>query len=287
MNYCRVSKTSSYFSRFNVKYRRRRTGKTDYRARHGLVNQDKNQYIIPKFRLIVRFSNKNIFCQIVYTTVVGDKVCCHSYAHELPNYGLPVGLTNYSAAYAVGLLCARRCLCSLALQEKCTKTDPVTGISLMVEPVEAGIRPFKVIIDTGIKRTSTGSKIFGVLKGAFDGGLNIPHNEKRFVGYGKITKKYDPELLRKYILGGHVSDFMQELEEEEPDSFRRQFSQYIAHQVKYTDLAQLYEMGHKAIRENPVKHRKPRGSRHSLKCTYTEKMKFFKNKLASLGVQKQ
>ena len=33
---------------------------------------------------------------------------CAAYAHELPRYGVKVGLTNYAAAYCTGLLLARR-----------------------------------------------------------------------------------------------------------------------------------------------------------------------------------
>jgi len=248
----RVSKTSSYFSRFNVKYRRRRHGKTDYRARRYMIAKDKNRYCTPKFRLILRFSNKNISCQAAYTTLSGDKICCHAYARELPNYGLTVGITNYSAAYCVGLLCARRCLSSFALDKIYSGVDSVTGTDSKLEPVNAGPRPFTLIIDTGLKKTSTGSKIFGILKGALDGGVKIPHNEKRFVGYEKITKKYEPDLMRRYIFGAHVSDFMEELEEEEPDSFRRQFSQFINQKVKHGDLEQIYDAVHKAIRANPT-----------------------------------
>ena len=43
MGYVNVVKTSPYFSRYQVKYRRRRQGKTDYRARTRLVTQDKNK----------------------------------------------------------------------------------------------------------------------------------------------------------------------------------------------------------------------------------------------------
>ena len=75
-----------------VKYRRRRQGKTDYRARLRLVRQDKNKYNTNKYRLVVRFSNKNITCQIVYSTIQGDVVMAAAYAHELPQYGLKVGL---------------------------------------------------------------------------------------------------------------------------------------------------------------------------------------------------
>ena len=43
------------------------------------------------------------------------------------------------------------------------------------------------------------------LQGALDGGLDIPHGDKRFVGYDTEAKKLDPEQLKKYILGVHVS----------------------------------------------------------------------------------
>jgi len=42
------------------------------------------------------------------------------------------------------------------------------------------------------------------LQGALDGGLDIPHGDKRFVGYDTEAKKLDPEQLKKYIMGGHV-----------------------------------------------------------------------------------
>merc|ERR1712187_1042441 len=117
MVYARLYKASSYFGRFQVKYRRRREGKTDYRARVRLISQDKRKYNLPKNRLIVRFSNKDITTQIAYATVAGDNIICSAYAHELPTYGLNVGLTNFSASYCVGLLCARRCLNKFGLHQ--------------------------------------------------------------------------------------------------------------------------------------------------------------------------
>jgi len=44
-------------------------------------------------------------------------------------------------------------------------------------------RPFKAILDVGLIRTTTGNRVFGALKGAVDGGIYIPHNNKRFPGY--------------------------------------------------------------------------------------------------------
>merc|ERR1712146_500775 len=46
-------------------------------------------------------------------------------------------------------------------------------------------RPFKALLDVGIARTTTGARVFGALKGACDGGLNVPHTVKRFPGYTK------------------------------------------------------------------------------------------------------
>ena len=56
----------------------------------------------------MRVSNKDVTCQIAYARLEGDKVVAAAYSHELPKYGLPVGLTNYAACYCTGLLLARR-----------------------------------------------------------------------------------------------------------------------------------------------------------------------------------
>lgn len=46
--------------------------------------------------------------QIAYARIEGDVIVCAAYSHELPHYGVKVGLTNYAAAYCTGLLLARR-----------------------------------------------------------------------------------------------------------------------------------------------------------------------------------
>ena len=66
---------------------------------------------------MVRFSNKDVTCQIAYATVAGDVIVAAAYSHELPRYGLKVGLTNYSATYCTGLLLARRVLAKFGLAE--------------------------------------------------------------------------------------------------------------------------------------------------------------------------
>ncbi|CAN0212894.1 unnamed protein product, partial [Ectocarpus sp. 13 AM-2016] len=108
--FVKVQKTKAYFKRYQVKFRRRREGKTDYRARKRLICQDKNKYNSPKYRLVVRFTNKFVLAQIIYATIQGDVCMCQASSTELPRYGCKVGLKNYAAAYCTGLLVARRLL---------------------------------------------------------------------------------------------------------------------------------------------------------------------------------
>ncbi len=51
-----------------------------------------------------------MICQIIYSTMTGDKVLCAADSSELKKYGLTAGLTNYSSAYCTGFLLARRLL---------------------------------------------------------------------------------------------------------------------------------------------------------------------------------
>lgn len=53
--------------------------------------QDKNKYNTPKYRLVVRFSNRYCTAQIVYATIEGDKVLAAATSRELERYGLKVG----------------------------------------------------------------------------------------------------------------------------------------------------------------------------------------------------
>ena len=58
---CSLSSVHNLRSRafpVQVKYKRRRQGKTDYRARLRLSAQNKNKYNTPKYRFVVRFSNR-------------------------------------------------------------------------------------------------------------------------------------------------------------------------------------------------------------------------------------
>jgi len=254
MPFVKVIKNKAYFKRFQVKFRRRREGKTDYYARKRLIIQDKYKYNAHKYRLVVRFSNKDIICQIIYSTIDHDVVYCAAYSHELPRYGISVGLTNYAAAYATGLLLARRALTKLGLADKYQGVKEANGEFYKIKKLEeeGAPKPFYVILDVGLARTSTGSKIFSAMKGAVDGGLKVPHKVKRFAGYDGESSKFDAAVLRKYIFGGHVSDYMTKLKSEDETRYNKQFSQFIAKKLDAGNLEQMYKKAHAAIRVDPV-----------------------------------
>jgi len=286
MPFVKVIKNKSYFKRFQVKYRRRREGKTDYRARKRLVAQDKNKYNSPKYRFIVRVSNRDIIAQIAYSKIDGDHIMAAAYAHELKGYGVPCGLTNYSSAYAVGLLVARRLLTSLKLADKYKGNAKVDGNDYNVEEMSDGPRPFRAFLDVGLHRTTTGSKIFAALKGATDGGLEIPHSPSRFVGYNKEEKALKADVLRKHIFGGHVADYMKHLRDDNNAKYLRHFGDYIKANIKPEDLEKKWTAVHKAIRDSPLPKKstktKPEKQKRfrRAKMTLPEKKNRIKQKIA-------
>jgi len=251
MGLVKVVKNRAYFKRYQPKFKRRRQGKTDYYARKRLTVQDKNKYNTPKYRLIVRFTNKDVIAQIAYSRIEGDKVVCAAYAHELPRYGIKVGLTNYSAAYATGLLLARRHLKALKLDSIYKGVEQVDGSDYNVEQEGDNPNPFMAVLDVGLARTSTGAKIFAVMKGVADGGINVPHSETRFYGYDTDAKEYNAEAHRDRIFGKHVADYMQLLKDDNEDAFKRQFSKFIEAGLTPETLEDMYKKAHAAIRDNP------------------------------------
>lgn len=120
-----------------------------------------------------------------------------------------------------------------------------------VDEVDEDKRPFRALLDVGCRATTTGCRIFGALKGAADGGLDVPHSEKRFPGYDRDAKEYDVDMHRERIFGGHVGEYMEYLEEEDNQKYKEQFAVYIEHSHEADDLEELYEGVHEKIREDP------------------------------------
>mmetsp|Transcript_13174 Transcript_13174/g.22337 ORF Transcript_13174/g.22337 Transcript_13174/m.22337 type:complete len:331 (-) Transcript_13174:162-1154(-) len=277
MGFVKIVKNKAYSMRMQVKPKRRRQGKTDFYARRRLVMQKKNKYDSKKYRLVVRRTCTKIICQIIYSTMTGDRVLCAADSTELKNHGLTAGLTNYSAAYCTGLLIARRLLKQVGLAEMYKANDKVDGTMFNVEEDIQDKRPFKALLDVGISATTTGARLFGALKGACDGGVNVPHTTKRFPGYTQskvqaVTNKrgktvdnekteasYNAKVHRDRIFGVHVTTYMNELKKEDPAKFKRQFSQWekclTANKAKTCE--ELYKKVHKAIIANPDRKKLP------------------------------
>jgi len=257
MGFIKVVKNKAYYKRYQVKYRRRRECKTDYYARKRLVIQDKNKYKTPKYRFVVRFTNKDITVQVFSSDLDHDVCIACAYAHELKRYGVKLGLTNYAAAYCTGLLLARRVNAKFELPYE--GNMDVNGEDYNVEDSEDGPAPFRALLDVGLQRTTTGARLWGALKGATDGGLSIPHNTRRFPGSKKAAGKdleEDPEVHRKYIFGGHVAEYMKKMKDEvkksgDDTAFKRQFRRYTDSKLDEKNIEKMYVGAHAAIRANP------------------------------------
>merc|ERR1712043_4873 len=228
MAFVKLVKNKAYFKRFQVKYKRRRQGKTDYYARKRLIIQDKNKCNTPQYRLVVLSA---------------------AYSSELPKYGVKVGLSNYAAAYCTGLLLARRLLKKLKLDGVYAGVKEASGAEYYVENVDGKPGAFQCFLDVGLRRTTTGAKLFGALKGAADGGLNVPHSTKRFPGFQ--DGQYKAAVHRNHIMGGHVANYMKELQSNDEDAYKKQFSKYIANGVTADSVEAMYKKAHAAIRANP------------------------------------
>merc|ERR1719147_678740 len=268
----KVVKNKAYFKRYQVKFRRRREGKTDYYARKRLVIQDKNKYNSPKYRMIVRFSNTDVTCQIAYARLEGDVIVSAAYSHELPRYGIKHGLTNYAACYCTGLLLARRTLQKFSLDDRYAGKEEVDGEMYCVEDNESGPGAFRAHLDVGLARTTTGAKVFAVMKGAVDGGIDVPHSEKRFPGYDSESKELNAGVLREHIFGQHVANYMKSLLEENEDDYKKQFSRYVKEGITADELEDLYKSAHQKIREDPLRVKK-------VKKVYAQKRRFTAKRL--------
>ena len=74
-------------------------------------------------------------------------------------------------------------------------------------------------------RTTTGNRVFGVLKGACDGGINVPHEETRFPGFTVAEEdgkdEYKPAEHVNRIFGKHVDTYMTLLKKAGADAYKK------------------------------------------------------------------
>lgn len=126
--------------------RRRKEGKTDYKARFRFLKSGKP-------RAIVRKTNRYIIGQIVVSDIAQDKVIVGTNSKELLDKGWPKKLSgslkSLGACYLTGFLLGKK---SKDIKE--------------------------AIFDIGLHRNIGKSRVYAFLKGLVDSGMEIPHNDE-------------------------------------------------------------------------------------------------------------
>ena len=157
--------------------RRRREGVTDYRSRKKAVASQRPL-------LVVRVSNKNVSAQFITPRVQGDAVVSSSHSKELAKLGWHGSPKSTPACYLLGMLAAKKAIAK--------------GVKEAV--VYNGTSPF-----------IRGSRVAAFLKGAVDGGLQIP------VGEGVFPTE-------ERIAGKSIADYASKLSSDDAEAYKKAFS---------------------------------------------------------------
>jgi len=114
------------------------------------------------------------------------------------------------------------------------------------------------------------------MKGAVDGGLDIPHSVNRLVGYDSEAKTLNADTLRKYIFGGHVADYQKSLKEENSEKYSKLFGAYVKAGIKPEDIENKWTACHKAIKADPAP--KPKAKKEGKPKRYNKTKKNLKQR---------
>ncbi|MFA5049704.1 MAG: 50S ribosomal protein L18 [Candidatus Micrarchaeia archaeon] len=156
---------------YNVPFRRRREGKTNYQKRLALVKSNKT-------RMVIRKTNRSVIVQFVNYDKQGDKTLLIINGNTLEKkYGWP-SKRNVYTSYLAGLMASK-----FAKEKK--------------------INDF--VVDLGLAKAKKNGVLFGAVLGAIDGGLNtnfdqsvLPKEKMKNIPE-KYGKKF--EEVKKSILG--------------------------------------------------------------------------------------
>lgn len=128
--------------------RRKIEGKTDFSSRLNVLKSEEK-------RLVSRKTNRYIIAQIVESEQAQDKILVGISSKILLSKGWPKEedgrLKSLAAAYLTGFIIGK-----LALEKKIMRAN----------------------FDIGMNRSINKSRLYAVLKGALDAGMDIPHNQK-------------------------------------------------------------------------------------------------------------
>ncbi len=176
---------------YRVAPRRRREGKTDYQARKALV-------LYGKPRLVARSAANNIVAQLVIAKPHGDEVLASAHSRELVKFGWKAPRGNVPAAYLTGLLC---------------------GLKAKAKGLESAN------LDIGLVSPARGSRIFAVLSGFVDAGINVPHDEEK--------------IVKERIKGEHIAKYGKSLGPG-TEVYSARFSKYLEQKVSPEKLPEHF-----------------------------------------------
>jgi large subunit ribosomal protein L18 len=137
-------------------FRRRREGRTDYKARLKLLKSE-----MP--RMVVRKSIKYIRVQIIDFDNIGDKTLVAVGSNALAEMGWKFSCANTPAAYLTGLL---------------------AGNAAKAKKIK------EAVLDIGLHPSVKGSKIYAVVKGAIDAGLDVACDKSMFPSEERIKGEH-------------------------------------------------------------------------------------------------
>jgi large subunit ribosomal protein L18 len=126
-----------------VMYARKRKGVTNYKKRLALLKGK-----LP--RLIIRKTNTRLIAQIAHYRPDGDQILITTTSDKLSQHGWNYSKKNLPSAYLTGLLLGKE-----------AKNKNVT----------------KAILDIGLHTPVKGSRVYALLKGAKDAGLEVPASQ--------------------------------------------------------------------------------------------------------------
>jgi len=141
---------------YNVQFRRKREGKTNYKKRLKLLRGG-----VP--RLVIRKSLKNISLQVIKYEPNSDKVLVAASSKELEKFGWKNSRANIPSAYLTGFLLGHK-----SKKSKIART----------------------IVDFGLANLFKGGRLSSALKGCVDGGLNVVCNQDIFPVEDRIKGKH-------------------------------------------------------------------------------------------------
>jgi len=177
----------------SIKFRRSREKRTNYKKRLKLL-------LSRKTRLVIRKSNDNIIAQLVEYSTEGDKIILSAHSSELRKKGWLLSTSNSAAAYLTGILLGQRA--------KDKVKDAIT--------------------DLGFHTSTKGSRIYALVKGVVESGVNIPH-----------SKEILPDDNR--VRGKKIEEYAQKLMKDDKAKYDKVFSRYAKANINPADISKHVE----------------------------------------------